>query len=323
MEKLQEPTQSSGQTYCSVCGGHQFKNFGIPKASPQTYRLRSGDHNILQCQACGFYFVHPIVEFSREDLTKIYTDQFFIPQRKKRSNSMFERRRVRIARENLLLKLKGEYESDGNLKILEVGCGDGYVLWQASLEGMEAHGVDVVDSRIQDATGPSIVFFCGELAEANFLSDYFDLFYCSHCLEHIIDPNHFLREVKRIVKPGGKIFLSVPNENSWISHLKWLYYRLSGKRSVSYKLSPFVEPYHVNGFSEKSLAVICARHGFTVLHCRTVGPLGEFLGHIPFSFSWFFYLLTWTLQVLAKPFGAYLYIDCIAVVPAKNSDDRA
>ena len=56
--------------------------------------------------------------------------------------------------------------------------------------------------------------------------NHFDFAFSLECIEHVENPRHFMREIKRVTKPGGYIFVSTPNNHSLASKLMFL---LSGQ----------------------------------------------------------------------------------------------
>jgi SAM-dependent methyltransferase len=96
-------------------------------------------------------------------------------------------------------------------RVLDVGCGVGQVVARLNAAGFEAHGVDVSQPNIERAIkvcprcqlydGRALPFPDGHFASAGALN----------VLEHVDEPEAFIRELVRVVAPGGKIVLSSPN----------------------------------------------------------------------------------------------------------------
>lgn len=59
----------------------------------------------------------------------------------------------------------------------------------------------------------------GNAEKLKFKANFFDLIFSSETLEHIIYPNKFIEEAKRVLKPGGDIILDTPNLNSWSNRI--------------------------------------------------------------------------------------------------------
>lgn len=117
-------------------------------------------------------------------------------------------------------------------KILDIGCGLGFLLSGIS-EKWEKHGVEV--SRF--ATGHANQWgnvFCGELREANFPDEHFDVIVLYHVIEHIEEPSDLLIEIKRILKQGGNLVLGTPDFDSGCArHFGENYRLLHDKTHVS------------------------------------------------------------------------------------------
>jgi len=96
-------------------------------------------------------------------------------------------------------------------RVLDVGCGVGQVVARLTESGYEAHGVDVSEPNIERArqfsnrcqlyNGKTLPFVDGFFASAGALN----------VLEHVEEPEAFVRELVRVVKVEGKIVLSSPN----------------------------------------------------------------------------------------------------------------
>ncbi len=96
-------------------------------------------------------------------------------------------------------------------RALDVGCGVGQVVARLNEAGFEAHGVDVSQPNIERAAkvcpccqlydGRKLPFPDGHFASAGALN----------VLEHVDEPETFIRELVRVAAPGGKIVLSSPN----------------------------------------------------------------------------------------------------------------
>lgn len=105
-------------------------------------------------------------------------------------------------------------------RLLDVGCGAGQFLCVAESRGWEAAGLEISESalqalrRVQEKEGCRFRILPCAIEEANFPSEDFDLVSLFEVLEHLEDPLALLRQVHRVLKPGGLLFLTTPNYNS-------------------------------------------------------------------------------------------------------------
>ncbi len=96
-------------------------------------------------------------------------------------------------------------------KILDLGCGAGSL--RAQLAGLNVTGVDVDPKEL--ARNRSLSAACAESHSLPFASGSFDLVICHHSLEHVGDVPGTIREIRRVLKPEGRLFVSVPEGSSF------------------------------------------------------------------------------------------------------------
>lgn len=96
-------------------------------------------------------------------------------------------------------------------RCLDIGCGVGQVVNRLQTAGFEAHGVDVSEPNIERAKkfSPRCQLYNG--SRLPFPDNFFDSAGALNVLEHVDQPEQFIPELVRVVKPGGKIVLSSPN----------------------------------------------------------------------------------------------------------------
>ncbi len=100
-------------------------------------------------------------------------------------------------------------------KLLDVGCGTGQYLSAALNHGWEPWGIDISPYAARVAASRTGVHaVSGTLEESDFAPSSFDAVIMIHALEHQFDPRRTLSEVHRLLRPGGALFISVPNMRS-------------------------------------------------------------------------------------------------------------
>jgi 2-polyprenyl-3-methyl-5-hydroxy-6-metoxy-1,4-benzoquinol methylase len=117
-----------------------------------------------------------------------------------------------------------------NGRLLEVGCGDGDFLVSAESEGWQVTGVEYASAacaKVRARLKRGEVH-CGELQQIALPTELFDLCVLSDVIEHVRDPLSFLREVHRVLKPGGSLFIATPSIDSWSARFmkqKWMEFK--------------------------------------------------------------------------------------------------
>ena len=106
--------------------------------------------------------------------------------------------------------------------VLDIGCGaGGKTMYYASLGARSVTGIDVVEhyeaeSRaLAESLGyaDKFTFVCGDAAHTSFDDCSFDTIIMNDAMEHVDDPEAVLKECRRILKPGGRLFVNFPPYN--------------------------------------------------------------------------------------------------------------
>lgn len=103
------------------------------------------------------------------------------------------------------VKLKDGKYSD---KILDLGCGNGFV--SQLYPSFDVIGVDISDGML--ANNPH-KWVKGSAENIPFPNDHFDWVICRSLLHHLDDPRIGIKEIYRVLKPGGRLSIWDPNHN--------------------------------------------------------------------------------------------------------------
>lgn len=112
----------------------------------------------------------------------------------------------------ILFVLNNYLKLNNDKKILSVGVGSGLMEEFLQKNGFNVIGVDVVDSRITK----SFPFKLIDDEKLPFKKNSFDIIISNHVIEHVLNQNKHLSEMKRILKHGGFVYLATPNKYSFI-----------------------------------------------------------------------------------------------------------
>ena len=96
--------------------------------------------------------------------------------------------------------------------ILDVGCGTGSILRRlAGLGYRDLNGVELSDYAVARLRDEGITMWAGRLPDIPVGDARFDIVIASQVLEHIIRRGRFTSEIARVLKPGGRAFIFVPD----------------------------------------------------------------------------------------------------------------
>ena len=149
----------------------------------------------------------------------------------------------------------------GHGRVLDIGCASGEWLAEAARLGLDCVGIELNRQAAEIArTVRKLEVVESTLFDADFPDKHFFTALLSHVLEHLCDPLATLREVHRVLQPGGTVIIVVPNLACQEAIL------LAGSRGG------FDMPVHLYHFTPGTLAAMLERAGFEVteLHGRAV-----------------------------------------------------
>ena len=101
-----------------------------------------------------------------------------------------------------------------SLEYLRKGCPDGFSLFGPKKSFHNTCGIELVHKVVEYAKKKGRNVIQGDIRYLSIEENSFDLIYTRHCLEHIDDPLKALKNVTRILKPGGTLFAIVPKEST-------------------------------------------------------------------------------------------------------------
>lgn len=160
-------------------------------------------------------------------------------------------------------------EPGNGRRLLDVGCGNGSYLEAMTELGWCATGVELDDDHVAALRARGLDVLCGTQALGHH-EQCFDLVTLNFALEHFEDPLPVLDVVTRCLRPGGRVYITVPN-------LEGLEARLFRRRW--FHLDP---PRHISFFTKRLLALALESRGFTSIAIKNLPVASGFAGSMSY-----------------------------------------
>lgn len=244
-------TISLSPTSCALCDTKDNAtqlypaNFTVSDLNPEIFSARrlpdKIHYRIVQCNQCGLLRSDPVADATLLD--RLYKASSF-----DYSNEVEDLKKTYRRYLNKINRF-----SKAKNSLLEIGCGNGFFLEEAlqlgymSIRGLEPSGQAI--SKASCLVAPHIV--CDVMKPGLFEPESFDVVCFFQALDHIPDPNAFLRECFRILKPGGFVLCLNHNATAFSA-------RLMGEKS------PIVDIEHTYLYSPKTISALFRKHNFTI-----------------------------------------------------------
>lgn len=151
------------------------------------------------------------------------------------------------------------YTRKGSGRLLDIGCNEGRGLTIYRANGYEVTGLELNEKSAIVARQKGFPVHTATLNQFAPTFPY-DVAVLSNVLEHSLDPTQMLAEVRRVLKPGGEVWISCPNSQSWLRSC-------FGKYWINWHV-----PFHIVHFSPSTLERIVTNAGFAGIESRQITP---------------------------------------------------
>lgn len=151
-------------------------------------------------------------------------------------------------------------------RCLDVGCGDGGTSGVWLNERTASYlGVDVSDAAVEMARRRGLdARRIEDAAALPFDDGSFDVAVCVEVLEHLFQPQLAVNEIARVLRPGGRVVLTVPNVAHWRNRVDGVLGRWNPRGDHLSAAEPWRDA-HLRFFTIRSLTNLVQRCGFQVL----------------------------------------------------------
>jgi 2-polyprenyl-3-methyl-5-hydroxy-6-metoxy-1,4-benzoquinol methylase len=214
-------------------------------------------HRVVICENCGLVFLNP--QHSEEDYDRFYSNQPTSPVKsadyiKQNYNNIKKLTDLR----DFILANADRSAISGLPKLLDIGCGHGAFLYCFKDSGFELFGLEPGEGAAKFAREELGLKIYESMLDDNSLpSEEFDIITALALIEHVNDPLDALKKIRRLLRPGGYLFLTTPDFKTMVL-----------RRGIS----NFFKFVHTFYFTETTLGSLMEQAGFKVLKSWTKPP---------------------------------------------------
>jgi 2-polyprenyl-3-methyl-5-hydroxy-6-metoxy-1,4-benzoquinol methylase len=235
---------------CALCGATVFRR-----------RLSCEGFSYVRCERCGLVQINP--QPSVPAVRKRYQDGHgsdYLAYEIANEGAFLHLQELALE-DGGFYTLETELKRRGRPRALDIGCATGALLERLRERGWEVRGLEISAPQAEYARRVRRLEILDLPLEENHLPEnLFEVVLASHLIEHLNRPGVFVREVYRILVPGGRVFITTPNIAGFQARLfggLW--------RSAIFD--------HLYLFSVKTLSELLGRAGFVIEGVHTWGGL--------------------------------------------------
>jgi 2-polyprenyl-3-methyl-5-hydroxy-6-metoxy-1,4-benzoquinol methylase len=231
---------------CNICGSaryrqvHYFKEWNIG-------RDPVSDVAVVRCQSCG-------IRRRRPGITDEFEQAYHTPYIEQ-GKAIHPHQLNHFA--DLMTARLRQFNAK-NVRFLDVGCSTGRVLQLASTMGFDAIGLDYSKWAAEHCARLGFETRHGSLLGQWPEPAIFDVVHCCHTIEHVPDPLAYIREMHRLIKPGGQLMMAFPN------------YASIQRVILRDKWGPWCLDSHLWHFTAVQMRRLLRENGFAIASWRTL-----------------------------------------------------
>jgi 2-polyprenyl-3-methyl-5-hydroxy-6-metoxy-1,4-benzoquinol methylase len=232
---------------CPICASGKLRHSFTERVDEKV------SFRVDRCEDCTHEFVNPQLDPS--ELEPYYQDEYHSWDQELVSEKHIIERVAEAKREGVYRHMP----VGPGVDVMDFGCGVGLFLEVSHRLGANVFGIDMGKPNTDYLKGRGLDAFCGRLDDYLALGNdrRFDIITSSHVFEHLHDPATTLEQLGGLLKPGGMIWLCVPNAGNW------------GYRALRGKWFGTDLPRHLQQFNPKSMGRMIERAGLRSRVIRT------------------------------------------------------
>jgi 2-polyprenyl-3-methyl-5-hydroxy-6-metoxy-1,4-benzoquinol methylase len=233
---------------CICCNSSEV----VPRKNLRGYKM-------FTCTNCSFEFVYPLP--STKEIESFYNKTRVVSDLKqiiKQHIEDFDTGGQAPKRDwfDKVFSTAKKYTKKEKLNVLEIGSGYGYFIHYATKLGHKAIGTEVTADYTEAANSAvnGDIFYVPDGSYDKVVeNNWADLIYLEHVLEHVLEPDQIIAQIKNKISSTGILHISVPNSKSFLA------------KTMGSKWPWACPPDHLYFYNKKALIAFLERNGFEIL----------------------------------------------------------
>ena len=217
-------------------------------------------YSIAKCNKCGIEQTIPLP--NQHELNALYERYYNFSGERNTRYTQLRSKFINSFLYRVWLTVDGDisfHQMTGVGKLLDVGCNEGRGLEFYCSHGFDAEGLEL-NSRAAEVARSKGFSVHGSTLESFITDKKYDVVVLSNVLEHSLNPESMLNAIHGLLNPGGQIWISCPNSQSWLRGA-------FGRFWINWHV-----PFHVVHFSSVTLGALLRKSQFDVVTMRQETP---------------------------------------------------
>ncbi len=235
---------------CILCGSSAGKI--LFRATDRLYRTTGKTFDLVACSGCGLIRLSP--RPTAAEAADYYPGNYWFDPAENTAGRLEELYRRWVLRDHVRFVARALEDMDAGGLILDIGCGGGLFPRMLRERGYRAVGLDLSPQAAALAwKRHGVPAVAGEISQSPVAPNSCAAVTMFHVLEHLDQPECYLREAHRLLRPGGRLIVQVPNAASWQFAL------------LGAAWNGVDSPRHMHLFRDSDLEKLLVKAGFTPL----------------------------------------------------------
>lgn len=147
---------------------------------------------------------------------------------------------------------------DNHCRVLDVGCGGGFLSNELALSGLKVTGVDLSPESLKVARAydqtKSVNYEVADAFHLPYPDESFDVLTAMDFLEHVENPALVIKEFSRVLRPGGFFFFHTFNRNflSWLIIIKLVEWFIQNTPKNMHVIRLFIKPQELKTYCKEA-----------------------------------------------------------------------